>query len=645
MWLYLNLIQKLCPYILLILIACHSPSEDLSSSEDLQTDVLVVGGGASGVTAAIQAAREGQQVILVEHTPWLGGMLTTAGVSATDGNHKLPSGLWGEFRQKLYNYYGGAEAVATGWVSNTQFEPHVGDSIFKQMADSESNLRRIHGYYIISAIKEGNQVKGGVFVNDNQDTLKVQATISIDATEYGDLMSLSGANYFVGEDPKSRTGEALAPEQASDVIQDLTYVAILKDYGVGADKTIPKPEGYDPAEFLCICKELCPDNSMPEFSCDQMLTYGKLPHDKYMINWPRNGNDYYLNALEMNHEERKLAWEKAKQHTLKFVYFLQTEGGYKSLGLAEDEFPASDLMPLIPYHRESRRLDGVEMITVMDLFNPYREDGQALYKQAIAVGDYPLDHHKAEGPRPEEIDFPRIPSFSIPYGSLVPKEIDGLLVAEKSISVSHLANGSTRLQPCVMLIGQAAGMAAALCAEQQVNSRNLEVRKLQQKLLDADCWLLPFIDIQPDDWYFEALQKMGVSGLMRGEGKSVGWANQTLIHPDSAMTVSEVQQVLKTMLRNNKLFPASEKNKIASRREVCLLIWKTLTIPDGEQKKLTFQDVEKDSELYKCLSVFKEKGWLAHWTEENMFEPEKPMTRKELAFIIQKAFDPFLQIS
>ncbi len=105
----------------------------LLSQHRLVADVLVVGGGTGGVCAALQAARLGAKVVMVEETPWLGGMLTAAGVSAVDGNHQLPSGLWGEFRQHLYDWYGGPRQVATGWVSNTLFEPRVGAEIFRRL--------------------------------------------------------------------------------------------------------------------------------------------------------------------------------------------------------------------------------------------------------------------------------------------------------------------------------------------------------------------------------------------------------------------------------------------------------------------------------------------------------------------------------
>jgi len=103
-------------------------------------DVIVLGGGTGGTAAGIQAGRLGAGTLLVEPSPWLGGMLTAAGVSATDGNHKMPAGIWGEFREKLRNHYGGAKALETGWVSNTHFEPHIGARIFAEMAASVKSL-------------------------------------------------------------------------------------------------------------------------------------------------------------------------------------------------------------------------------------------------------------------------------------------------------------------------------------------------------------------------------------------------------------------------------------------------------------------------------------------------------------------------
>ena len=463
----------------------------------LECEVLVAGGGAGGVCGAIQSARLGADTVLVEETPWLGGMLTAAGVSATDGNHLLYSGLWGEFRQKLYDHYGGPSAVNTGWVSHTLFEPSVGNEIFHLMADAEDNLSYFHGYHPVRVLKENGRVTGGVFVNEQGDFLEVRAAVSIGADECGDFLARAGVPYRIGMEARSETGEPGASPVATDIIQDMTFVATLKDFGEGADKTIPQPPDYDPDKYNCTCHEVC-DGTGSRHSCDRMFDYGRLPNDKLMINWPVNGNDYYLNVLEMDFEERKQALEAAKKHTLGWIYFMQTVGGYKHLGLVTDEYPTSDNLALIPYHRESRRIRGLVRFRLQDILDPYETTSGDLYKTGIAVGDYPLDHHHTKAPEPYQESFPSIPSFAIPYGALLPKEIDGLLAAEKSISVTHIVNGCTRLQPCVMITGQAAGAAAALSVLHNVQPREIDLRELQQVLIDADCLCLPFVDATPE---------------------------------------------------------------------------------------------------------------------------------------------------
>ena len=155
-------------FIIRILCMCHCTT--LIAQETLKQSpsktLIVIGAGAGGTAAAIQAARMGVKVHLLSENPWLGGMLTAAGVSAIDGNHQLPSGLWGEFRTKLYQHYGGPEAVATGWVSNTHFEPKVGDSILKSMAQYPQlnihyntefkGITRRENVWKINFVSEGN---------------------------------------------------------------------------------------------------------------------------------------------------------------------------------------------------------------------------------------------------------------------------------------------------------------------------------------------------------------------------------------------------------------------------------------------------------------------------------------------------------
>src|SRR6476620_146387 len=96
----------------------------------LQTDVLVVGGGTGGTAAALQAARRGANTILVSEFSWLGGMLTSAGVSAPDGNEleAFQTGIWGAFLRALEHRQEGG--LDNGWVSFFTYEPRVGADIF-----------------------------------------------------------------------------------------------------------------------------------------------------------------------------------------------------------------------------------------------------------------------------------------------------------------------------------------------------------------------------------------------------------------------------------------------------------------------------------------------------------------------------------
>ncbi len=513
----------------------------VSAIQTMQTSVLVIGGTTGGTSAGIQAARLNMPTLIVEQTPWLGGMITAAGVSATDGNHELYSGIWEEFRVGLRSHYGGAAALATGWVSYTQFEPHVGDQIFKSLASAEKNLSVVYGYHLTEILKKGNQVIGAVFENTIKEKLKVLATVVIDATDLGDGLALAGAGYDLGMEARSVTGEKCAPETSNGIIQDLTWAAILKDYGKGKDKTIPKPNHYNPELYrgCCTAKD---DNMLND--CQKMLNYGRLPNNKYMINWPIKGNDIYLDVVEMDWTHRQEALKQAKDRTLGFIYFIQTELGFKHIGLADDEFPSTDKLALVPYHREGRRLKGITRLTITDILK--RDEGNPLFRTGISVGDYPVDHHHGCNPKSPKINFPAVPSFNIPLGSLIPEKIDGLLAADKAISVSNIINGATRLQPCVMLTGQAAGVIAALTVKNNTLIRKVNIHEVQQILLDANAYLMPLIDVTPKDRDFQAIQRVTVSGILKVKGESFQWANRTWFYPDSTISIKEFSEGLKT---------------------------------------------------------------------------------------------------
>jgi hypothetical protein len=527
----------------------------------LETDVLVVGGGTGGTAAAIQSARRGAKTILVSEFSWLGGMLTSAGVTAPDGNELLAfqTGIWGAFLQELQQRQ--PEGLDNAWVSFFTYDPQIGAQIFSDWVADLPNLQWIAGQVPLEVLRQGDlkeisasadlkeisastdlkeisaeadRITGIRFHN-----LTIFAKIILDGTELGDLLSLGDVPHRWGWELQSEWGEPSAPIASNSLtqqypIQAPTWVVVLQKFTQAAPKIAPPPN-YDPKKFV---------GAWDNHGAESFLNYGRLPGNRFMINWPIRGNDYGegLERLIGSREERSQFHQEALWHTQGFAHFIQSQLG-QHYGLAKDIFPdassgeknstdSSLLTPhslpggayaLHPYYRESRRLIGLVTVREQDILPKGQVAPLPLVTiaqgcefaenvcQAIAIGSYANDHHYPSG------DIPLAPKsirwggrwtgtpFTLPYGCLVPQNIDGLLVCEKNISVSHIANGATRLQPIVLGIGQAAGMAAALCIEQNCQPRELPVRSLQEALLQdpiAPAALIPLFNLPPDhpDW-------------------------------------------------------------------------------------------------------------------------------------------------
>jgi hypothetical protein len=584
---------------------------------------LVIGGGTGGTAAGLQSARMGVNTIIAEPTVWLGGMISAAGVPAFDGNHNMPSGIWAEFREQLYKVYGGPGKVATGWVSNTLFEPHVGDSILKVMAAATPKLKVLYQHEFVKVIKSGTIIKGAVFYNRlSNSTVSIFAKQVIDATELGDVMASADIPFDIGMEANSLTGENVNVPETNDIIQDITYAAILKDYGPQSDNTIAKPDNYDPMEFDGCCNEFCskPEKLISNVTAKKMLDYGKLPNGKYMINWPGKGNDIYLNLITLTNDQRLEELKKAKAKTIRFIYFLQKQFGFKNLGLADDEFPTADRLPLIPYNREGRRVKGLVRFKIQNISNPFSAP-LPLYRTGISVGDYPIDHHHRENPKaPQHLHFYLVPSFNVPLGALIPKGFSGIIIAEKGISVSNIVNGTTRLQPCVMLTGQAAGTLAALCIKQNKNAAQISVRDVQQQLLNSKAYIMPYYDVKPTNQYFTPIQKIGATGILKGTGQPNAWANRTWFYPDSTIEAS-------TFIKDfNDCIPLAftTGNSLLTTKDLFKII------------KKSYAGLHKKSAL---TSVLFQQSWSKAGLSN--FDNNRPLKRVEIAVMIDAWLKPF----
>ena len=623
----MNLLKKYIIYFFSLLLVIETQAQTT-----YKTDVLVIGASASGIAAGIQSARMGVNTIITEPTTWLGGMITAAGVSAFDGNHSLPSGLFGEFREALHNVYGGPSKVSTGWVSNTLFEPHVGDSIFKSMVLQTKGLTVKYQFQFLRVLKNNDTITGAVFVDEpTNQQITIYARQVIDATELGDVLANAGVPYSLGMEASAATGEDIHVSETNDIVQDITYVAILKDYGMGVDKTIAKPKNYDPSEFDGACTDYYFNTANPKPNVDaiKMLNYGKLPNQKYMINWPNRGNDIYLNVVEMDEANRQSELIKAKEQTLRFIYFIQHQLGFKTLGLADDEFPTHDKLPLIPYHRESRRVKGLVRFDVKHIAKPF-DAPSPLYRTGIAVGDYPIDHHHKKNIKaPQHLDFYPVPSFNIPLGSLIPQRVSGLIIAEKSISVSNVVNGTTRLQAIALLIGQAAGTIAALSVQQNLDAQEIPVRKVQLGLLNSNAYIMPYYDVSLSHNHFVAAQKIGATGILKGEGVPFSWANRTLFYPDSLVN----RLALIKDLADFYMLPSTNKTHLTLLEAIDIII-EIAKKNNLQQKQSTWNFNNK-----KMLSDQIQNAW-KQW-KFGSFKTDMALTRIQFAQLFDATINPF----
>jgi hypothetical protein len=623
----MNLLKNFIIYFFSLLLVIETQAQTT-----YKTDVLVIGASASGIAAGIQSARMGVNTIITEPTTWLGGMITAAGVSAFDGNHSLPSGLFGEFREALHKVYGGPSKVSTGWVSNTLFEPHVGDSIFKSMVLQTKGLTVKYQFKFLRVLKNNDTITGAVFVDEpTNQQITIYARQVIDATELGDVLANAGVPYSLGMEASAATGEDVHVSETNDIVQDITYVAILKDYGMGVDKTIAKPKNYDPSEFDGACTDYYFNTANPKPNVDaiKMLNYGKLPNQKYMINWPNRGNDIYLNVVEMDEANRQIELVKAKEQTLRFIYFIQHQLGFKNLGLADDEFPTYDKLPLIPYHRESRRVKGLVRFDVRHIAKPF-DAPSPLYRTGIAVGDYPIDHHHKKNIKaPQHLDFHPVPSFNIPLGSLIPQHLSGLIIAEKSISVSNVVNGTTRLQAIALLIGQAAGTLAALSVQQNLDAQEVPVRKVQLGLLNSNAYIMPYYDVSLSHNHFVAAQKIGATGILKGEGVPFSWANRTLFHPDSLVN----RLALIKDLADFYMLPSTNKTHLTLLEAIDIII-EIAKKNNLQQKQSTWNFNNK-----KMLSDQIQNAW-KQW-KFGSFKVDMALTRIQFAQLFDATINPF----
>ncbi|HKQ27195.1 MAG TPA: FAD-dependent oxidoreductase [Burkholderiales bacterium] len=479
---------------------------------DIPCDILIVGGGTGGVAAAIAAARRGRNVVLTEETDWLGGQMTSQGVSALDEHEHIESfggtSSYYTLRNSIREHYG-ATNPGSCWVTRLAFEPRVALQVMDRMLPPSVSVYR--RYKAVAVTTEGKRINSVVCLGlDDGMLIRLLPQMVIDATELGDLLPLSGTEYVVGAETIAQTGEKQAQpnEPKPHCVQSFTYTFACERRPKGENHVIPKPgkyEHYRDTQPYSLKIEVHGGEIYGEESgwleyrlFDTMpgtkgglWTYRRLldsrfaPLELTLFNWP--GNDYRdRSIIDCPPQEVVSSLQDAKQVSLGFLYWMQTELGAPELRLRPDVMGTEDGLSKHPYIRESRRIKALKTIVEQEVSAHHQRGPRAAqFADSVGVGWYPIDIHRSG---PDDVGAScRTKPFQIPLGALVPVRTENLIAGAKNIGTTHITNGCYRLHPVEWNIGEAAGALAAFALEEglapaAVHQSSDRMKRFQEKL-------------------------------------------------------------------------------------------------------------------------------------------------------------------
>jgi hypothetical protein len=559
---------------------------------ELTCDILILGGGLGGVAAALRAARLGRRVCLVEETAWLGGQISTQGVSHLDEHQYIETfggtAAYYDLRDRIRQYYRQNYSLApearrapdlnpgNAWVTRLSFEPRVGAGVLDRMLAGPHDSGTLQVFFHTRAVAA--EVYGGriasVLTRDTQTgvSLRFQPAFVLDATDHGDLFVLTATAYAAGAESRAETGEPSAPERADRrCVQSFTFPFAV-EFRPGENHTIAKPTDYEtnrvtqpyslsatpwrPDAPVYRMFETAPNTYGPFFTYRRILDARnfddpRVTNDVAVINWP--SNDFRgAPLIDRRPDQQAEILDQARRLSLGFLYWLQTEaprdeggGGYPELAPRPDIMGSADGLSQAPYVREGRRLKAIRTIREQDISRTGRPGPRAApFDDAVGIGYYPIDLH---GCGKETNSIPTWP-FQIPLGSLVPVRTANLLAAGKSIGTTHITNGAYRLQPVEWAVGEAAAAVAVFCqregaAPQAIAGRSDQLRRLQLLLLDQGIPLYWYDDVPLGHPAFAGTQLLAIDGVWTVGGETLHFA------PGAEMTLREGKARVQSLAR------------------------------------------------------------------------------------------------
>ena len=527
----------------LSLFALHSAcaAEPPLKKVDPVYDVVVYGGTSGGVTAAIQAARMGKSVVLIEPSGHIGG-LTSGGLGATDiGNKGAIGGLSREFYRKIGAYYLQASAWKFGsrdayvekrktLSENEQwtFEPHVAEQVYREwLAEFKVPIKQ-ERFRLKDAVKmEGKRL---VAIRMESDQW-FYGRMFIDASYEGDIMAAAGCSYHVGREANSVYGETINGIQTANAIKHQfikdvdPYVKpgdpssgllpLIQAEPPGTDgegdhrlqafnfrmcttdvaenrRAWPKPEGYDEKQYELLLRNFDAGDHRSPWNPIFMPNRKTDTNNNYAISTDYIGMNYAYPDGDWPTRERIF-----RQHMLYQMGLMYTLANhprvpqkirdeFTRLALAKDEFQDHDNWPHQMYVREARRLVSEYVMSQKDC------QGKVVCDDPVGLGAYNMDSHNAQryvtkdGKVRNEGDVQiGVSPYPIAYRSIRPKksECENLLVPV-CLAASHIAYGSIRMEPVFMVLGQSSATAACMAIDAKVSVQDIDLAAFKKRLLD-----------------------------------------------------------------------------------------------------------------------------------------------------------------
>lgn len=406
-------------------------------SIDLPCDLAVVGGGLSGVCAAVTAARQGLKVVLVQDRPVLGGnassevRLWVLGATSHMGNNNR----WAR--------EGGVvdEILLENTHRNPEGNPLIFDTVLLEWVVREPNITLLLNTAIHEVEKDGDAIASVTgFCSQNSTRYTVRAPLFCDASGDGVVGFLAGAAFRMGAESKEEFDEGFAPEKEYGELLGHSLYFYSRDTG--------RPVKYAPPSFAL--KDI---TQIPRWRQFNAGDHG------CKLWWIEYGG-----RLDTIHDTETIKWE-----LWKVIYGLWNH--IKNSG----QFPEAENLTLewvgtIPGKRESRRFEGDYVISQRDVVEQRR------HADAVSFGGWAIDLHPADGvysPQSGCTQWHSKGVYQIPYRTMYSRNVPNLFLTGRLISASHVAFGSTRVMATCGHNAQAVGVAAAICLRDKLRPRDL----------------------------------------------------------------------------------------------------------------------------------------------------------------------------